>query len=145
MSLNLRTKQLRISCRYGIEWQRLETDKTAMPSKGASLWNSKWETKHFSSGVHNVLHVSNLKKYLSNKALAIPLEEIQIDEQLHFPEEPVDIMEREIKKLKLSRIPIEKVRWNSKHGPKFTWEREDQMKKKYPHMFAKATNTNNTS
>ncbi|KAD4180427.1 hypothetical protein E3N88_29018 [Mikania micrantha] len=87
------------------------------------------------SGVHDVFHVSNLKRCLADETLIIPLEEIQIDEQLHFIEEPVEIMEREVKRLKRSRIPIVKVRWNSKRGPEFTWEREDNMKKKYPHLF----------
>ncbi|GKE60559.1 hypothetical protein Tco_1510926, partial [Tanacetum coccineum] len=50
--------------------------------------------------------------------------------------EPVEILEREFKKLKHSRIAIVKVRWNSKRGPEFTWEREDQMKLKYPHLFS---------
>ncbi|GJR52450.1 hypothetical protein Tco_1402971 [Tanacetum coccineum] len=53
-----------------------------------------------------------------------------------FVEEPVEILEREFKKLKRSRIAIVKVRWNSKRGPEFTWEREDQMKLKYPHLFS---------
>ncbi|KAD6796425.1 hypothetical protein E3N88_07321 [Mikania micrantha] len=53
-----------------------------------------------------------------------------------FPnEEPVEIMDREVKQLKQSCIPIVKVRWNSRRGPEFTWEREDQMKLKYPHLF----------
>ncbi|GJW86067.1 putative reverse transcriptase domain-containing protein, partial [Tanacetum coccineum] len=46
-------------------------------------------------------------------------------------------MDREVKRLKRSRIPLIKVRWNSKRGPEFTWEREDQFRKKYPHLFAK--------
>ncbi|GJU27779.1 hypothetical protein Tco_1166400 [Tanacetum coccineum] len=50
--------------------------------------------------------------------------------------EPVEIMDREVKRLKQSRIPIVKVRWNSRRGPEYTWEREDQMQKKYPHLFA---------
>ncbi|GKB06094.1 putative reverse transcriptase domain-containing protein [Tanacetum coccineum] len=54
---------------------------------------------------------------------------------LDFGKEPVEIMDREVKRLKQSRIPIVKVRWNSKRGPEFTWEREDQMQKKYPHLF----------
>ncbi|KAD5803435.1 hypothetical protein E3N88_14795 [Mikania micrantha] len=95
------------------------------------------------SSVHNVFHISNLKKCLSDETLVIPLEEIQIDEQLNFVEEPVEIMDRETKKLKLSKIPIVKVRWNSRRGPEFTWEREDQMKQKYPHLFAEQTNTGN--
>ncbi|KAD5318327.1 hypothetical protein E3N88_18273 [Mikania micrantha] len=97
------------------------------------------------SSVHNVFHVSNLKKCLSDETLVIPLDEIQIDEQLNFVEEPVEIMDREIKKLKLSKIPIVKVQWNSRRGPEFTWELEDQMIKKYPHLFAEQTNTGNRS
>ena len=67
--------------------------------------------------------------------LHVPLEDIQIDESMHFIEKPVEIMDREVKTLKRSRIPIVKVRWESKRGPEFTWEREDQMMKKYPHLF----------
>ncbi|GJR66871.1 hypothetical protein Tco_0012936 [Tanacetum coccineum] len=89
------------------------------------------------SRVHNTFHVSNLKKCLSDESLVIPLEELRVDDKLHFVEEPVEVMDREIKQLKISRIPIIKVRWNSKRGPKFTWEREDQFKQKYPHLFTK--------
>ncbi|GJT59468.1 putative reverse transcriptase domain-containing protein [Tanacetum coccineum] len=87
------------------------------------------------SRVHSTFHVSNLKKCLSDEPLAVPLDEIHIDDKLHFVEEPVEILEREIKKLRRSRIPIIKVRWNSKRGPEFTWEREDQFREKYPHLF----------
>ncbi|GJT98206.1 putative reverse transcriptase domain-containing protein [Tanacetum coccineum] len=59
------------------------------------------------------------------KPLVIPLDEIQIDDKLNFIEEPVEIMDREVKRLKQSRIPIVKIRWNSRRGPEFTWERED--------------------
>ena len=86
--------------------------------------------------VHDTFHVSNLKKCLSDETLLIPLEEIQVNDQLNFIEEPVEIMDREVKKLKQSRIPIVKVRWNSKRGPEFTWEREEQMRRKYPHLFS---------
>ncbi|GJS58061.1 putative reverse transcriptase domain-containing protein [Tanacetum coccineum] len=55
--------------------------------------------------------------------------------RLCFVEEPVEIMDREVKSLKRSRIPLVKVRWNSKRGPEFTWEREDYMKSKYPQLF----------
>ncbi|GKE24062.1 putative reverse transcriptase domain-containing protein, partial [Tanacetum coccineum] len=58
----------------------------------------------------------------------VPLDEIQVDAKLNFVEEPMEILEREFKKLKQSRIAIIKVRWNSKRRPEFTWEREDQMK-----------------
>ncbi|GKC18316.1 putative reverse transcriptase domain-containing protein [Tanacetum coccineum] len=77
------------------------------------------------SNVHNTFHVSNLKKCLSDESLVIPMKELRLDDKLNFVEEPVEIMDREVKQLKQSRIPIVKVRWNSKRGPEFTWERED--------------------
>ncbi|GJX64380.1 hypothetical protein Tco_0298723 [Tanacetum coccineum] len=88
------------------------------------------------SRVHNVFHVCNLKKCLFDDTLVIPLEEIQLDDKLHFVEEPIEIMDREVKQLKQSRIPIIKVLWNARRGPEYTWEREDQFKSKYPHLFA---------
>ncbi|GKA04941.1 putative reverse transcriptase domain-containing protein, partial [Tanacetum coccineum] len=88
------------------------------------------------NGVHDTFHVSNLKKCLADPTLQVHLDEIQVDAKLNFVEEPVEILEREFKKLKHSRIAIVKVRWNSKHGPEFTWECEDQMKLKYPHLFS---------
>ncbi|GJY45595.1 putative reverse transcriptase domain-containing protein [Tanacetum coccineum] len=97
------------------------------------------------SRVHSTFHVSNLKKCLSDEPLAVPLDEIHIDDKLHFVEEPVEILEREIKKLRRSRIPIIKVRWNSKRGPEFTWEREDQFREKYPHLFTKTAPSKNVA
>ncbi|GJW54188.1 putative nucleotidyltransferase, ribonuclease H [Tanacetum coccineum] len=82
--------------------------------------------------VHNTFHVSNLKKCYSDEPLAIPFEGLQVDDKLRFVEEPVEIMDREVKRLKQSRIPIVKVRWNSRRGPEFTWEREDQFQKNRP-------------
>ncbi|GKB49774.1 hypothetical protein Tco_0900527 [Tanacetum coccineum] len=86
--------------------------------------------------IHNTFHVSNLKKCLSDESLIIPMKELQLDDKLNFVEEPVEVMDREIKKLKRSRIPIIKVRWNSKRGPEFTWERKDEIRAKYPHLFS---------
>ncbi|GKE49574.1 hypothetical protein Tco_1480832 [Tanacetum coccineum] len=60
-------------------------------------------------GIHNTFHVSNLKKCLADENLIIPLEGIQLDDKLHFMEESVEIMDREVKQLKQSRIPIVKV------------------------------------
>ncbi|GJZ80169.1 hypothetical protein Tco_0645006 [Tanacetum coccineum] len=87
------------------------------------------------SGVHDTFHVSNLKKCLADASLHVPLDEIKVDKTLRFVEKPVEIMDREVKSLKRSRISLVKVRWNSKRGPEFTWEREDYMKSKYPHLF----------
>ncbi|GJZ14533.1 putative reverse transcriptase domain-containing protein [Tanacetum coccineum] len=74
------------------------------------------------SRVHSTFHVSKLKKCMADELLAIPLDEIQVDDKLNFIEEPVEIMDREVKRLKQSRIPIVKVRWNSRRGPEFTWD-----------------------
>ncbi|GJZ72064.1 putative reverse transcriptase domain-containing protein [Tanacetum coccineum] len=74
------------------------------------------------SRVHSTFHISNLKKCLADEPLAIPLDEIQVDNKLHFIKEPVEIMDREVKRLKRSRILIVKVRWNSRRSPEFTWE-----------------------
>ncbi|GKC72707.1 reverse transcriptase domain-containing protein [Tanacetum coccineum] len=87
------------------------------------------------SGVHDKFHVSNLKKCLADASLHVPLNEIKVDKTLCFVEEPVEIMDREIKSLKRSKISLVKVRWDSKRGPEFTWEREDYMKSKYPQLF----------
>ncbi|GJS44952.1 hypothetical protein Tco_0595073 [Tanacetum coccineum] len=86
------------------------------------------------SKVHSTLH---LKECWSNETLVIPLDEIQIDDKLYFIEETVKIIDRDVRRLNQSRIPTVKVRWNSKRGPESTWEREDQLQKKYLHLFAK--------
>ncbi|GKE08070.1 hypothetical protein Tco_1411621, partial [Tanacetum coccineum] len=98
--------------------------------------SSRKELPEKLSSIHNTFHVSNLKKCLSDESLIIPMKELQLDDKLNFVEEPVEVMDREIKKLKQSRIPIVKVRWNSKRGPEFTWEREDEIRAKYPHLFS---------
>ncbi|GJX55452.1 putative reverse transcriptase domain-containing protein [Tanacetum coccineum] len=77
------------------------------------------------SNVHNTFHISNLKKCISNKSLVIPMKELWLDNKLNFVEELVEIMDREVKQLRQSRIPIVKVRWNSKRGPEFTWQHKD--------------------
>nr|GEX79450.1 putative reverse transcriptase domain-containing protein [Tanacetum cinerariifolium] len=87
------------------------------------------------SRVHHTFHVSKLKKCYADEPLVIPLEGIHVDDRLQFVEEPVEIMEREIKRLKRTRIPLFKVRWNSRRGLEFTWERKDSFRKKYPHLF----------
>nr|GFA57023.1 putative reverse transcriptase domain-containing protein [Tanacetum cinerariifolium] len=87
------------------------------------------------SRVHSTFHISKLKKCMADEPLAIPLDEIQVDDKLNFIEEPIEIIDREVKLLKQSPILIVKVHWNSRRGPEFTWERKDQMQKKYRHLF----------
>nr|GFB03054.1 putative reverse transcriptase domain-containing protein [Tanacetum cinerariifolium] len=88
------------------------------------------------SCIHDTFHMSNLKKCLAESDAQIPLEEIKVDENLRFAEEPIEIVERDVKKLKRRRIPLVKVRWNSRQGAEYSWEREDQFKAIYPHLFA---------
>ncbi|GJV52495.1 hypothetical protein Tco_1448236 [Tanacetum coccineum] len=101
---------------------------------------------HFGKwGKLNPRYIGPFKKCLSDEPLVIPLDEIHNDDKLHFIEEPVEIINREVKRLKQSRIPIIKVRWNSRRGHEFTWEREDQFKKKYPHLFTNHASSSNAT
>ncbi|GJV35633.1 putative reverse transcriptase domain-containing protein [Tanacetum coccineum] len=93
------------------------------------------------SRVHNTFHVSNLKKCCADEPLVVPLDGLHFDDKLHFFEEPVEIMDCEVKRLKRSHIPIIKVQWNSRRGSEFTWEREDQFRKRYLHLFTKTTSS----
>ncbi|GJZ71181.1 putative reverse transcriptase domain-containing protein [Tanacetum coccineum] len=97
------------------------------------------------SRVHNTFHVSNLKKCHADEPLAVPLDGLHLDDKLHFVEEPLEIVGREVKRLKRSRIPLVKVRWNSKIGPEFTWERENQFEKKYLHLFTKTASSSSAA
>ncbi|GKC53268.1 hypothetical protein Tco_1076013 [Tanacetum coccineum] len=88
-------------------------------------------------GKLNPRYVRPFKRCYSDDPLTMPLDGLHVDDKLQFVEEPVEIMDREVKQLRHSRVPIVKVRWNSKRGPEFTWEREDQFKKKYLYLFTK--------
>ncbi|GKC11099.1 hypothetical protein Tco_1007881 [Tanacetum coccineum] len=72
------------------------------------------------NSVHDTFHVLNLKKCLADANLHVPLDEIKVDKTLRLVEEPAEIMDREIKKLKCRKIALVKVRWNSKRGLEFT-------------------------
>ncbi|GJX88181.1 putative reverse transcriptase domain-containing protein [Tanacetum coccineum] len=102
------------------------------PWKGVICFGTKGK---LAPSVHDTFHVSNIKKCLVDANLHVPLDEIKIDKTLCFVEEPVEIMDREVRSLKRSKTSLVKVHWNSKRGPEFTWEREDHMKSKYPQLF----------
>ncbi|GKB15872.1 putative reverse transcriptase domain-containing protein [Tanacetum coccineum] len=103
-------------------------EKIMQPWKGLVLANEE---------VNHRVRLGPFKKCHADEPLAVPLDGLHFDDKLQFVEEPIEITDREVKRLKRSRIPLVKVRWNSKRGPEFTWEREDQFRKKYPHLFSK--------
>nr|GEU70986.1 hypothetical protein [Tanacetum cinerariifolium] len=122
----------------------------AMLIRSVSLLNSRLETECYLrylygrewydlelSCIHDTFHVSNLKKCLAEPDVQVPLKEIEIDENLCFVEEPIEIVEWDVGKLKRRRISLVKVRWNSWQIHEFTWERADQFQRKYPHLFPK--------
>ncbi|GJT85814.1 putative reverse transcriptase domain-containing protein [Tanacetum coccineum] len=135
-------------------------DKRAMLIENESRWSSRPGTKlcsrsHLgkgSCGLAEILRVEQVhqlsmvktKKCYADEPLVMPLEGIHVDDKLQFVEEPVEIMEREIKRLKQSRIPLVKVRWNSRRGPEFTWECEDSFKQKYPQLFTNRASSSTT-
>ncbi|XP_076955791.1 uncharacterized protein LOC143630751 [Bidens hawaiensis] len=97
------------------------------------------------SGIHDVFHVWNLKKCLSDESLIISIDDVRVDDKLRFVEEPVEVMDWKIQKLRRNRIKLVKVQWNSRLGPEFTWERQDQMQRKYPHLFPVESDSSATS
>ncbi|GJW06681.1 hypothetical protein Tco_1569104 [Tanacetum coccineum] len=100
---------------------------------------SPWKgVLHFRKrGKLNPIYVGPFKVLEQKCYVDEPLDGLHFDDKLHFVEEPEEIMDCEVKQFKRSRIPIIKVRWNSRRGPEFTREREDQFRKKYPHLFIK--------
>ncbi|GKA23029.1 hypothetical protein Tco_0708991 [Tanacetum coccineum] len=103
----------------------------------------KLELSEELSNIHSTFHISNLKKCLSDESLVIPMKELRLDDKLNFVEKLVEIMDREVKQLKQSLIPIVKVRRNSKRGPEFMWEYKNQIRAKYQHQFSNITLASN--
>ncbi|GKC65191.1 putative reverse transcriptase domain-containing protein [Tanacetum coccineum] len=73
-------------------------------------------------GIHSTFHVLNLKKCLAKGDVVVLMDEIQLEDKLHMIKETVEVIDREVKRLKQSWIPIVKVCWNSQRGPEFTWD-----------------------
>ncbi|GKE17603.1 putative reverse transcriptase domain-containing protein, partial [Tanacetum coccineum] len=95
------------------------------------------------SNVNSTFYVSNLKKCLSDESLVIQMKELRLDDKLNFVEEPIKIMDQEVIRLRQIHNPTVKVKWNSKRGPEFTWECEDQIYAKYHHLFSNIIPTSN--
>ncbi|XP_075096112.1 uncharacterized protein LOC142174215 [Nicotiana tabacum] len=85
--------------------------------------------------IHNVFHVSMLRKYRSNPSYVLPIESIEVNPDLTYEEEPIQILAREIKELRNKKIPLVKVLWRNHSGKEATWEREEDIRVQYPHLF----------
>nr|GFA65859.1 putative reverse transcriptase domain-containing protein [Tanacetum cinerariifolium] len=81
--------------------------------------------------------IGPFKRCFVNDDVVILLDDVQLDDKLHFIKELVEIMDREVKRIKQSRILIVKVCWNSRRRPEFTWEHEDFFRSKYPYLFTR--------
>ncbi|GJT31502.1 putative reverse transcriptase domain-containing protein [Tanacetum coccineum] len=124
--------QIREILKTASSCQKSYADKSRKPFEFTS-----WRQVLLKSCVTDTFHVSNLKKCLAKPDVQVPLDEIEIDENLRFVEEPIEIVERDVKKLKSVENSMVKVRWKSRQGAEYTWEREDKFRKKYPNLFSK--------
>ncbi|XP_070029814.1 uncharacterized protein [Nicotiana sylvestris] len=87
------------------------------------------------SVVHLVFHVSMLRKVVGDPSIIVPVETIEFNEELSYKEVPVAVLDRQVRKLRNKEIASVKVLWRNQHVEEANWEAEDEMKKKYPHLF----------
>ncbi|KAL0544458.1 hypothetical protein IC582_019573 [Cucumis melo] len=87
------------------------------------------------STVHDVFHVSMLRKYVPDPSHVVDYEPLEIDENLSYTERPVEVLAREVKTLRNKEIPLVKVLWRNHRVEEATWEREDDMRSSYPELF----------
>ncbi|KAI3750015.1 hypothetical protein L2E82_20639 [Cichorium intybus] len=87
-------------------------------------------------GIHNVFHVSYLRKTLFDESQRVPLPKYEIDEKLRYPEQPEKILDRKVRQLRNKKINMVKIQWRYHKGSDVTWEAEEEMKAKYPPLFA---------
>ncbi len=85
--------------------------------------------------IHNVFHVSMLRKYKSDPSNILPVEEIEVNPDLTYDEEPIEILAHEVKQLRNKQIPLIKVLWNHHSSQKAIWEREEDMRRQHPQLF----------
>ncbi|KAI3695447.1 hypothetical protein L1987_78444 [Smallanthus sonchifolius] len=100
-------------------------------------WDDHFHLMEFSynNSYHTSIQVARVEALYGDESLVMPLQDIEVDEKLRFLEQPLQIEDRQEKRLKRKKLIIMKVKWNSRHGPEYTWELESEMKKKYPHLF----------
>ncbi|XP_070050111.1 uncharacterized protein [Nicotiana tomentosiformis] len=87
------------------------------------------------SSVHPVFHVSMLRKYIHDEFHIIPIDIIEIKEGLTYEEVPIEILDKQVRKLRTKDIATVKVLWSNHDSKEATWEVEEDMRKKYPYLF----------
>ena len=87
------------------------------------------------ASVHNVFHVSMLKKYIQNSSHVLSYKQLELDLDLSYEEQPIQILDKEEKQLRNRKIPLVKVLWKNHSVEEATWEHEDEMRKMYPIVF----------
>ena len=85
--------------------------------------------------IHDVFHVSMLRKYISDPSHILREQPVELRENLAYEEEPVQILDRREQVLRSKVIPLVKILWRNHDIEEATWEHEDQMKHKYPQLF----------
>ena len=90
--------------------------------------------------IHDVFHVSMLRKYIPDLSQVLTVQPVEIQKNLTYEEEPVQILDRREQVLRNKTIPLVKVLWRSHTVEEATWEHEEQMKRHYPHIFYVGTN-----
>ncbi|XP_060183101.1 uncharacterized protein LOC132613058 [Lycium barbarum] len=85
--------------------------------------------------VHPVFHISMLRKCIGDPSRVVPVDDIQVIENLTYEEEPIAILNRQVRRLRTKDVASVKVLWRSKDGEEMTWEVEVEMKSKYAHLF----------
>ncbi|XP_019057337.1 PREDICTED: uncharacterized protein LOC109116420 [Tarenaya hassleriana] len=85
--------------------------------------------------IHDVFHVSMLRRYIADPSHVLQPQELKFTEATHFRDEPLQIMDRKIKKLRTKEVPLVKVLWRSQGIADMTWEPEAEMRSNYPHLF----------
>ncbi|XP_070004550.1 uncharacterized protein [Nicotiana sylvestris] len=85
--------------------------------------------------VHPVFHVSMLRKVVGDPSTIVPVETIEVNEELSYEKVPVSILDKQVRKLRNKEIASVKVLWRNQQVEEATWEAEEEMRKKYPHLF----------
>ncbi|XP_058078643.1 uncharacterized protein LOC131226966 [Magnolia sinica] len=87
------------------------------------------------AGIHNVFHISMLKKYMPDESHIVSWEQIELTDDASYTEEPIRILDHKEQVLRTKTIPLVKVLWSHHGEEEATWERESEVKDKYPHLF----------